>query len=144
MSEPCSAVDRCPGFINSKTRFKIMKASLKNITLSCTNSILCAVIVSCISKLYMRVVLQAFLSAWLLLSLFLYGRITRKVIFYYFHNYLFKIYKYPSPHFEKPTGSLINCYRYAPLFLHLNQWRIANEVVSLIHLHYAQIKRNPE
>lgn len=144
MSEPCSAVDRCPGFINSETRSKIMKASLKNITFSHTNSILCAAIVSSISKLYMRVLLQTFLNAWLPLSLFLYGRITLKIIFYHFHNYLFKIYKYPTPHFEKPKCVLFHRYRCTPLILHLGQWQIANETESLIHLHYAQIKRNPE
>ena len=144
MSEPCSAVDRCPGFINSETRFKIMKTSLKNITLSHTNSILCAAIVSCISKLYMRVVLQIFLSAWLHSSLFLSGHITLKVIFYHFHHYLFKVYKYSSPHFEKPTGSFIHCYRHAALFLHLKQWCITNEAVSLIQVHYAEKPRNPE
>lgn len=79
-----------------------------------------------------------------LVSLFLSGRITLKVISYHFHNYLFKIYKYPSPHFEKPTGSFIHCYRHAALFLHLKQWCITNEAVSLIQVHYAEKPRNPE
>jgi len=77
-------------------------------------------------------------------SLFLSGRITLKVIFYYFNNYLFKIYKYPSPHFEKPTGSFIHCYRHAVLFLHLKQWCINNKADSLIQVHYAEKPRNPE
>ena len=76
--------------------------------------------------------------------LFLAGRITLKVIFYYFHHYLFKVFKYPSPHFEKPNHVLFKQYRCTPLFLHLNQWQIANETESLIQLHFAQIKRNPE
>jgi hypothetical protein len=75
---------------------------------------------------------------------FLSGRITLKVIFYYFHHYLFKVYKYSNRYFGKPTGSFIHCYRHAALFLHLKQWCITNEAVSLIQLHYARIKRNPE
>jgi hypothetical protein len=121
-----------------------MKARLRNTTHSQANTFLYDTVVSCISKLYMRVVLQAFPNAWLLLSLFLSGRITLKVIFYHFHNYLFKIYKYPTPHFKKPPGSFVHRYRHAALFLHLKQWCIINEAVSLIQLHYAQIKRNPE
>jgi hypothetical protein len=79
-----------------------------------------------------------------LLSLFLSDRITLKVIFYYFHQYLFKVYKYSSRYFEKPKRVLFYRYRCTPLILHLGQWQIANETESLIHLHYAQIKRNPE
>jgi hypothetical protein len=79
-----------------------------------------------------------------LLSLFRSGRITLKVIFYYFHHYLFKIYIFPRPHFEKPNRVLFQQYSCTPLSLHLGQWHIANETESLIQLHYARIKRNPE
>jgi hypothetical protein len=78
------------------------------------------------------------------LSFFPCGIITLKAIFSHFHNYLFKIYKCINPHFEKPDRVLFQQYRCTPLFLHLNQWQIANETESLIRLHYAQIKRNPE
>jgi hypothetical protein len=79
-----------------------------------------------------------------LVSLFLSGRLTLKVIFYYFHHYLFKVYKCINENFEKPNSVLFQEYRCTPLFLHLGQWHIANETESLIQLHYAQIKRNPE
>jgi hypothetical protein len=79
-----------------------------------------------------------------LVSLFLSGSLTLKVIFYYFHHYLFKAYKCINEHFEKPKRVLFYRYRCTPLFLHLSQWQIANETESLIQLHYAQIKRNPE
>ena len=79
-----------------------------------------------------------------LLFLFLSGRITLKVIFYYFHNYLFKVYKCINQHFGKPNQVLFQKYRCTPLSLHLSQWQIANETESLIQLHFAQIKRNPE
>jgi hypothetical protein len=79
-----------------------------------------------------------------LLSLFLSGRITLKVVFYYFHHYLFKVYKCINQHFEKPNQVLFQKYRCTPLVLHLSQWQIANETESLIQLHFAQIKRNPE
>lgn len=77
-------------------------------------------------------------------SLFLSGRITLKVIFYYFHHYIFKVYKYSSPHFEKPTCSFIHRCRYALHFLHLKQWEVSNETESLIQVHYAEKPRNPE
>ena len=79
-----------------------------------------------------------------LVSLFLSGRITLKVIFYYFHHYLFEVYKCINENFEKPNSVLFQEYRCTPLFLHLGQWHIANEAESLIQLHYARIKRNPE
>lgn len=82
--------------------------------------------------------------AYKVLYVLLSGRITLKVIFCYFHHYLFKVYKYSSRHFEKPNRVLFQQYRCTPLFLHLNQWQIANETESLIQLHYARIKRNPE
>lgn len=88
--------------------------------------------------------LQQLTNIGRLLSLFLSGRITLKVIFYYFHNYLFKVYKYSTPHFEKPVGSFIHCYRHVAVFLHLKQWCITNEAVSLIQVHYAEKPRNPE
>lgn len=72
------------------------------------------------------------------------GRITLKVIFYYFHHYIFKVYKCINQHFEKPKCVLFHQYRLAPLFLHLKQWQIANETESLIQLHYAEKPRNPE
>jgi hypothetical protein len=78
------------------------------------------------------------------LSLFLSGHITLKVIFYHFHHYIFKVYKYSSPHFEKPKRVLFEQYPGAPLFLHLKQWRIANEAESLIQIQYATKPRNPE
>jgi len=96
------------------------------------------------ATLFLHNVQQLFLYVSKFLSLFLSGRITLKVIFYYLHNYLFKIYKYPIPQFEKPAGSFIHCYLHAAPFLHLKQWCITNEAASLIQLHYAQIKRNPE
>ena len=121
-----------------------MKASLKNTTHPHTTSILCAAILLCTSKLFLRKVLQSLINAYLLFLLFLSGRIALKVIFYYFHNYIFKTYKCIYRHFEKPNSVLFQQYRCTPLFLHLGQWHIANETESLIQLHYAQIKRNPE
>lgn len=78
------------------------------------------------------------------LLLFLSGRITLKIIFYHFQHYITKAYKCITPHFEKPNRVLFYQYRCAPLSLHLSQWQMANETESLIHLHYMQIKRNPE
>jgi len=76
--------------------------------------------------------------------LFLSGTLTLKAIFRYFQNYIFKRYKCIKELFEKPTILLFQQYPVAPLVLHLAQWGLANEAESLIHLHYAQIKRNPE
>jgi hypothetical protein len=79
-----------------------------------------------------------------LVSLFLSGRLTIKVIFYYFHHYLFKAYKCINRHFEKPSSVLFKQYRIAPLVQLLKQWRTSNEAEILIQIHYALIKRNPE
>jgi hypothetical protein len=78
------------------------------------------------------------------LSLFLSGAITLKTIFHHFQHYIFKKYKSINEPIEKPTRRLFNQYPVTPLALHLAQWRSNNEAESLIHLHYAQIKRNPE
>jgi hypothetical protein len=78
------------------------------------------------------------------LYLFLLGRITLKTIFCYFQHDIFKGYKLINEHIEKPTRQLFNQYPVTPLALHLAQWHSINEAESLIHLHYAQIKRNPE
>jgi hypothetical protein len=78
------------------------------------------------------------------LFLFLSGTITLKTIFRNFQNYIFKRYQCVNQHFEKPASLLFQEYRIAPLLLHLKQWLIANETESLMHLHFAQIKRNPE
>jgi hypothetical protein len=94
--------------------------------------------------LFLRHVQQLLLCVCRFLSLFLSGRITLKVIFYYFHHYIFKVYKYSSHHFEKPNRALFQQYRAAPIFLHLKQWRIANEAESLILIQYATKPRNPE
>jgi hypothetical protein len=79
-----------------------------------------------------------------LASLFLSGHVTLKVIFYHFHHYIFKVYKYSSRHFEKPNRVLFAQYPGVPHFLHLKQWRIANEAESLIQIQYATKPRNPE
>ena len=65
-------------------------------------------------------------------------------IFYHFHHYITNAYRYINRHFEKPKRELFQQYRIVPLSLHLNQWQIANEIESLIQLHYTQIKKNPE
>ena len=122
----------------------IMKASLRNTTHFKANTLLYdTVIVSCILKRYLRVVLQAYASAWQLLFLFLPSPIKVKTTSH-FPKYLFKLYKCIYEHFEKPNYVLFQKYRCTPLFLHLSQWQLANETESLIQLHYAQIKRNPE
>ena len=79
-----------------------------------------------------------------LVSLFLSGRITLKVIFYYFHHFIFKVYRYSSRYFEKPNRVLFEQYPGTLFFLHLKQWRIANEAVSLIQIQYSTKPRNPE
>jgi len=65
-------------------------------------------------------------------------------IFFRFHRLISKTYKFIELPFEKPHQFLHRRYKSNRIFLHLRQWQIANETVSLIHLHYAQIKRNPE
>lgn len=99
--------------------------------------------------LYTTTLLLHFVQHWFqyisrLASLFLSGRITLKVTFFHFSKYIFKSYKCINRHFEKPKKVLFHQYRCTPLFLHLKQWCITNEAVSLIQLHYARIKRNPE
>jgi hypothetical protein len=46
--------------------------------------------------------------------------------------------------FEKPHHALYQRYKCYRLFLRLRKWQIANAAESLIEVHYAQIKRNPE
>lgn len=58
-------------------------------------------------------------------------------ILYHFHQNLQKIYK---SHFEKQFHQHFN-FRFS---LHLKQWQISKQINSLIEVHYAQIKRNPE
>jgi hypothetical protein len=87
---------------------------------------------------------QSLLRLWGLLYLFLSGTITLKVIFYHFHNYIFKKYQTLNELFEKPYRSPFQHYRIAPLFLHLKQWRNANEAESLIQVQYATKPKNPE
>lgn len=121
-----------------------MKASLRNTTHSHASSILYAAILSWTSKLFLQIILQILISAFQLFFLFLSGRITLKVIFYYLHHFIFKVYTCSSRYFEKPAGSFVHRYRHVAASLRLKQWCINNEAVSLIHLHYAKIKRNPE
>src|SRR6185312_9679375 len=78
------------------------------------------------------------------LFLLLSGTITLKTIFHYFQNYFFKRYKCTKEHFEKPSILLFQKYRVAPLVLHFAQWRLANEVESLMVIQYATKPRNPE
>lgn len=94
------------------------------------------------STIFKGIYLYNYLSK--LVFLFFSCRITLKVIFYHFHNYLFKVYKCINQHFEKPYSLLLQQHRSCPLFLHLKQWLVVNEKKSLMELHYAQIKRNPE
>ena len=139
MSEPGSSVDRCSGFINCETRFKIiMKASLGNTTLQHTNSTNCTIQIRITRS---RSVYQRICRC---LFLFLSGTITLKTIFNHFQNYLFKRYECIKEHFEKPTVLLFQQYPVAPLVLHLAQWRLANEAESLIVVQYATKPRNPE
>ena len=77
-----------------------------------------------------------------LLSLLLSGRYTLGITFYYFDTYIF--HRYFNPHFEKPACVLFQQRRHLPLSLHLTQWLRTNQAASLIQLHFAQIKRNPE
>lgn len=79
-----------------------------------------------------------------LVSIFLSGSFTLKIIFYYFHHYITKAYQCIHQHFEKPTSLLFQQYRIAPLVLHLAQWRLANEAESLMVVQYATKPRNPE
>ena len=77
---------------------------------------------------------------YLLLS----GTITLKTIFRYFQNYIFKRYKCIKEYWEKPSILLFQQYPVAPRVLHLTQWRLANEVESLMVIQYATKPRNPE
>jgi hypothetical protein len=54
------------------------------------------------------------------------------------------IYQFIALQFKKPEPSLHYRYKNYRLCFHFLQWKIINEVRSLIQLHYAQIKRNPE
>jgi hypothetical protein len=83
------------------------------------------------------------LRLWGLLYLFISGTITLKTIFNYFQHYIFNRYKFINRRFEKPGSVLFQKYRIAPLFLHLKQWQTANEVESLIVVHYAMKPKNP-
>lgn len=85
----------------------------------------------------------SFLYISRLVSLLLCGRITLKVIFYYFYHYIFKIYKCINQHFEEPNRVLFQQYRCTPLFLHLKQWHTANEAESLLVVQYATKPKNP-
>src|SRR6185312_7333774 len=87
---------------------------------------------------------KPFLYTWRLLFLFLFGTITLKTIFRYFQNYIFIRYKCIKEHFEKPSILLFQQYPVAPLVLHLTQWRLANEVESLMVIQYSTKPRNPE
>ena len=87
---------------------------------------------------------QSLLFVWRFLYLFFPGTITLKTIFNYFRNYIFKKYQTINEHFEKPYRSPFQQYRIAPLFLHLKQWRNANEAESLIQVQYATKPKNPE
>jgi hypothetical protein len=55
----------------------------------------------------------------------------------HFYQNLQKAYK---SHFEKPLQAYFNL----QFFLLLKQWQISKQINSLIEVHYAQIKRNPE
>src|SRR6185312_11693085 len=79
-----------------------------------------------------------------LVCLFLLGRNTLEAIFYHLHNFLFTIYKCIKEYFEKPSILLFQQYPVAPLVLHLAQWRLANEVESLMVVQYSTKPRNPE
>jgi hypothetical protein len=136
---PCSSVDRCSGFINYKTRSKIiMKARLRNTIFRHTNSTNCTIRISITRnrRIYQRICRCLFL--------FLSGALTLKTIFIHFHNYIIKRYTYIKEYFEKPTILLFHQYPVAPLVLHLAQWRLANEAESLIVVQYATKPRNPE
>ena len=56
---------------------------------------------------------------------------------YHFHQNLQKIY---NSNFEKQFHQHLN-FRFS---LHLKQWQISKQINSMIEVHYAQIKRNPE
>lgn len=58
-------------------------------------------------------------------------------ILYNFHQKLQKIY---NSNFEKQFHQHPN-FRFS---LHLKQWQTSKQINSLIEVHYAQIKRNPE
>ncbi|HEY5463208.1 MAG TPA: hypothetical protein VIJ95_08125 [Hanamia sp.] len=66
------------------------------------------------------------------------------IVLFLSHHYFGIEDKFIELPFEKPHQFLHRRYKSNRIFLHLSQWQIANETVSLIHLHYAQIKRNPE
>jgi hypothetical protein len=115
-----------------------MKASFEHTILPNTSSTKCVIEVDI--KRNRSIYHGICRSVFLLLS----GTVTLKAIFHHFQHYIFKRYQSINEHIEKPTILLFQQYPVAPLVLHLTQWRLANEAESLIHLHYAQIKRNPE
>jgi hypothetical protein len=86
---------------------------------------------------------KSLLRLWGLLYLLFSGIITLKTIFNHFQNYIFKRYNCINQQFEKPNRVLFHQYRCTPLFLHLNQWRTANEAESLIMVQYAMKPKNP-
>jgi hypothetical protein len=66
------------------------------------------------------------------------------VALFLFHEYFFKLHKSSYQPFEKSNRVPASRYQYSPLFLPLYQWQISEQLNSLIEVHYAQIKRNPE
>jgi hypothetical protein len=95
-------------------------------------------------SLQLQYVRKSLVCIFRCLFLLLSGVITLKAVFNHFQNHLFKRYKCIKELFEKPTILLFQQYPVAPLVLHLAQWRLANEVESLIVIQYATKPRNPE
>jgi hypothetical protein len=66
------------------------------------------------------------------------------VLHYYALLYIKKRYAATKTPFEKPVPAFYRQYKNVRLLIRLKHWRKTKTPASLIRVHYAQIKRNPE